>query len=539
MVWPYCAHMVESGDHRDRWRSALELLVAATHSWAIITLDADGRIDSWNSAAQQIKGWSADEIVGRHVSVLYPPEEVAAGKVERLLAHAREHGTVEDEAWRVRKDGTRFWANVVITALVDDGGQLRGYGKLTRDMTERRQLEVALLEARAAAETARLGAEEARAAAEEANRAKDHFLSTVSHELRTPLNAVIGFAQLLALESLTGSQRDAVSHIEKAGRHLLDLINEVLDISRVSARTLSLSPEAVSVSDAVSDAATMLASAAKARNVEVLIASSGGEHVLVDRQRIKQILLNLMSNAIKYNYAGGTVVVRWAQEGGRVRIDVSDTGSGIPAPLMDRLFSPFDRLHASTSDIEGTGLGLALSKGLAEAMGGTLSAESTVGKGSVFRVDLPAAQPPVAQLEQTPPQPVPAEATGSRAQVLYIEDNLSNAHLVERVVERRPHVKLVPAMQGRLGAELARELRPSLILLDLHLPDVTGEDVLHELKGHPATSAIPVVVMSADATPGRIQRLREAGVAHYLTKPIDVPRLLAVLDELCPPSPSG
>jgi PAS domain S-box-containing protein len=525
--------MIESGDQRDRWRSELELLVAATHSWAIITLDADGRIDSWNAAAQQIKGWSAEEIVGRHVSVLYPPEDVADGKVERLLARARDHETVEDEAWRVRKDGSRFWASVVITALVDDSGRLRGYGKLTRDLTERRQLELDLVEARAAAEAAQRVAEEARAAAEEANRAKDHFLSTVSHELRTPLNAVIGFSQLLAMEPLTASQRDAVSHIEKAGRHLLDLINEVLDISRISARTLSLSPEPVSVADAVTDAATMLTGAARARNVDVVIASDGIEHVLVDRQRVKQILLNLMSNAIKYNYEGGTVVVRWRSDQGRVRLDVSDTGAGIPAPLMARLFSPFDRLHASSTDIEGTGLGLALSKGLAEAMGGMLSAESTVGKGSTFRLDLPAAEPPVADIAHGGPEPLRAPLAGVHAQVLYIEDNLSNARFVERVVQHRPHVELVPAMQGRLGAELARELRPKLILLDLHLPDATGEDVLHELKGHPATSDIPVVVMSADATPGRIRRLHEAGAVHYLTKPIDVPRLLEILDEFC------
>ncbi len=529
--------MIESGDQRDRWRSELELLVAATHSWAIITLDAEGRIDSWNAAAQQIKGWSAEEIVGRHVSVLYPPEDVEDGKVERLLARAREVGTVEDEAWRVRKDGTRFWANVVITALVDDSGRLRGYGKLTRDLTERRQLEVDLQEARAAAEAERRVAEEARSAAEEANRAKDHFLSTVSHELRTPLNAVIGFAQLLAMEPLTASQRDAISHIEKAGRHLLDLINEVLDISRVSARTLSLSPEPVSVADAVNDAAAMLTGAARARNVEVLIASDGAEHVLVDRQRIKQILLNLMSNAIKYNYEGGTVMVRWMEDQGRVRLDVSDTGAGIPAPLMDRLFSPFDRLHATSTDIEGTGLGLALSKGLAEAMGGVLSAESTVGKGSTFRVDLPAAQPPVTMLEHRLPEPARMEASGVHAHVLYIEDNLSNAHVVERVMQHRPHLELVHAMQGRLGAELARQLQPKLILLDLHLPDATGEDVLHEIQGHPATSGIPVVIMSADATPGRVRRLLDAGAVEYLTKPIDVPRVLDLLDEFCPANP--
>ncbi len=527
--------MAVTGDTHDGWRSELEnLLLSATHSWAIITLDSEARIESWNEAARQLKGWTADEIVGQHVSVLYPPDDVAAGKVDDLLARARERGTVEDEAWRIRKDGTRFWASVVITALFDDGGQLRGYGKLTRDMTERRQLELDLIDARAAAEASRHAAEEARAAAEEANRAKDRFLSTVSHELRTPLNAVIGFAQLLALEPLTTDQRDAVAHVEKAGRHLLDLINEVLDISRISAGSLSLSPEAVNVAEAVSDAATMLTTAARARGVRIEIASDSAEHMLVDRQRVKQILLNLISNAIKYNYDDGTVTIRWSQDRGRVLVDVSDTGAGIPASLMARLFSPFDRLNAASSEIEGTGLGLALSKGLAEAMDGTVSARSTVGEGSTFRVDLPAAQPPTAQLEVDVPERVRGEVVGSRARVLYIEDNLSNAQLVERVVQRRPHVELELAMQGRLGAELARDLRPRLILLDLHLPDATGEDVLRELKGHPATAAIPVVVMSADATPGRVQRLLDAGAARYLTKPIDVPRLLDLLDDFCP-----
>jgi PAS domain S-box-containing protein len=501
-----------------------ELLVGAVQDYAILMLDVDGFIRTWNTGAQRIKGYTADEIIGKHMSVFYPEEDVRNGKIEHELAEARRVGRYEDESWRVRKDGSLFWANVIITALFDDAGNLTGYGKVTRDMTERLRFEQEI--------------ERAREAAAAANRAKDDFLSNMSHELRTPLNAVIGFSQLLALEPLTAEQHDSVRHIVKAGRHLLDLINEILDISRIASGRMSLSPEAVSVTEVINESVAMVVPLAADRGVRLRAENANGLHVLVDRQRIKQVLLNLLSNAIKYNYPDGDVAVTWEKgEPGRLLVKVSDTGAGIPEAMMHRLFNPFDRLGAEAGQVEGTGLGLALSKGLVEAMGGVLTAESMVGKGSAFTIELPLTEPPVQRLDRETREAElsadgAAQANGRRS-VVYVEDNLSNLHLVERILERRPDVRLIPALQGRIGLDLATQHQPDLVLLDLHLPDMSGEDVLRQLKGHPTTASIPIVVMSADATAGRVSRLMEAGAVDYLTKPIDVSRFLGVIDRWC------
>jgi PAS domain S-box-containing protein len=494
-------------------------LVNAVRDYAILLLDPDGTIISWNTGAQRIKGYTADEIIGKHVSTFYPDEDVRAGKIEHELTEARRLGSFEDESWRVRKDGTRFWANVVITALYGEDGELYGFGKVTRDLTERRESELEL--------------DRARQEAENANRAKDDFLSRMSHELRTPLNAIIGFSQLLSLDPLTTDQHDSVQHIGKAGEHLLDLINEILDISRIASGQLSLSPEPVGVTDLIREAVAMVTPLAASQGVRLTAENANGLHILADRQRIKQVLLNLLSNAIKYNHADGEVSITWGKgETGRLLIRVRDTGGGIPEAMMDRLFQPFDRLGADTGSVEGTGLGLALSKGLVDVMGGVLTVQSSVGAGSTFTIDLPLAEPPVDRLEREREQAAAVRQQDGEPEMelLYIEDNLSNLHLVQRILEHRPAVALIPAMQGRLGLDLAVQHRPALVLLDLHLPDISGEEVLRQLKGHPATADIPVVVMSADASPGRVARLKDAGVDDYLTKPINVARFLATVD---------
>lgn len=380
--------------------------------------------------------------------------------------------------------------------------------------------------------------EQARTAAERANHAKSEFLSRMSHELRTPLNAVLGFAQLLSMDPLTEEQQDSINHILKAGHHLLGLINEVLDIARVEAGRLSMSPEPVEIAEVVSETLDLIQPLAAGRNIHISRPVPGGRtiHVHADRQRIKQVLINLLSNGVKYNSPGGRVTVSWEQMPfDRLRIHVRDTGPGIAPQHLDRLFVPFDRINADQTGEEGTGLGLALSQRLAEAMGGTLSVESTLGEGSIFTLDLRVVPSPVAQarviIDSTAVQPM-LEATDEVSHcVLYVEDNLSNLTLIERVLGRRHDIRLIPAMQGRVGLELAREHRPDAILLDVHLPDILGDEVLRQLKREPATRDIPVVVISADATPRQIERLMAAGAQDYLTKPLDVNRLLAVLDQ--------
>jgi signal transduction histidine kinase/ActR/RegA family two-component response regulator len=377
-------------------------------------------------------------------------------------------------------------------------------------------------------------AQRAEETAAAANRAKSEFLSRMSHELRTPLNGILGFAQLLELDARTAEQRESIAHILKGGRHLLALINEVLDIARIEAGKLSISPEPVHSRDVVNGALDLVRPQAAVRSVRLPEAVAADAYVMADRQRLQQILLNLLSNAIKYNRPGGAVSVSCdAGPSDRVRLTVADDGPGIAPELMPRLFTPFDRLDSQELSVEGTGLGLALSRGLAELMGGTLSAESTVGKGSKFTIELPAAECPTRTVERAAGlQAVERADAGLRGTVLYIEDNPSNLRLVERIVVRRPGVTLLSAMQGRRGLELARDHRPDLILLDLHLPDVSGQDVLAELRADPMTREIPVVILSADATPSQASRLVQEGAHAYLTKPLVVSQFLALLDAL-------
>ncbi|PYO03446.1 MAG: hypothetical protein DMD91_01200 [Candidatus Rokuibacteriota bacterium] len=373
--------------------------------------------------------------------------------------------------------------------------------------------------------------------ADRANRTKSEFLSRMSHELRTPLNAILGFGQVLEMDSLDAEQRDSVAHVLAAGRHLLGLIDEVLDIARIEAGRLTLSLEPVDMRTVLDEVRSLIRPLAAGRRLEVRAENPPADalYVLADRQRLKQVLLNLLSNAVKYNREAGSIRV-WCDTApeNRLRLNVRDTGPGIPPDKLGQLFTPFERLGAEATAISGTGLGLALSKGLVDAMGGAIGVESTPGQGSLFWVELRRAETPEADREALEE----VEASGLRAvrgTVLYVEDNLSNLQLIERLLARRPGIKLLSAMQGRIGLDLAREHRPGLILLDLHLPDVHGSEVLRRLRQDAGTRDIPVVIISADASPREVERLRAAGARDYLTKPIDVRRFLVIVDEMLAP----
>ncbi|MGH2690858.1 MAG: ATP-binding protein, partial [Actinomycetota bacterium] len=389
----------------------------------------------------------------------------------------------------------------------------------------------------------------AREEAESANRAKSEFLSRMSHELRTPLNAILGFGQLLVIDATTDNQRESVSHILKGGKHLLDLINEVLDISRIEAGRLSLSVEEIDVGEAVAEVVDLMTPLAARLEVTLDGTGSppGSSAALADRQRLKQVLLNLVGNAVKYNRPGGEVrVVTETTPEGRVRVAVADTGRGIAPEDLGRLFSPFERIGAEQTDVEGTGLGLVLAKRLVEAMGGTMGVESRVGEGSTFWVDLAPVDHPSAPAGEagagSSVAVVPelgvahADDAGPRGgKLLYVEDNLASLALIEQLLERRPGIELLVAMQGGLGVELARAHRPDLALLDLHLPDMHGAEVLQAFRSDPATRHIPVVIQSADATPGQMERLLAAGANDFLRKPVSVTRLLDLFDEYLAP----
>lgn len=342
--------------------------------------------------------------------------------------------------------------------------------------------------------------------------------------------------ELLERQNSPDIQRTRVGHITSAGRHLLRLIDEVLDISRIEAGTLHLSPEPVCVAVALQQTLDLMRPLTTERAIELSTASAldSGSFVLADRQRFTQVLLNLVTNAVKYTPEGGSVTVSCASSGnGALRIAIRDTGPGITAEKLARLFTPFDRLGAEQSAVEGTGLGLALCHRLIEAMGGSIGVNSTIGEGSTFWVDLPCAPPPLDRVS------LPARDTAKPRQIscpgkrtlLYIEDNLSNLTLVEEILGDQPEIDLIAAMQGQLGIDLARKHLPDLILLDLHLPDLTGEEVIRQLWRNDATRHIPIVVISADATAHQIKALMVAGAHAYLTKPLDVSEFLQVVDE--------
>ena len=398
---------------------------------------------------------------------------------------------------------------------------------------ERVKQQAAELEVRVAERTRELSV--ATAEADRANLAKSEFLSRMSHELRTPLNAILGFAQLLELDAASAEQQESVGQILRAGRHLLGLINEILDISRIEAGRLQLSLEPVPVQETVRQAIDLVQPSAAEAHVTVRSeAIEDGVHVLADRQRLQQVLLNLLSNGVKYNRAGGTVTVACRESpASRLRIEVTDTGPGITADKLARLFTPFDRLGAEASAVEGTGLGLALSKSLVEAMGAILHVRSEPEVGCTFSVELAVVAAPA---EREPMAAVSAPAVderqpGEAQKILYIEDNLSNLTLVESILSRRPGTTVLSAMQGRVGVDLARDHRPALILLDRHLPDIPGEEVFRQLQADSRTRDIPVIVLSADAMPSRMRQFLDGGVRAYLTKPLDVPELLAAIDE--------
>jgi signal transduction histidine kinase/CheY-like chemotaxis protein len=373
----------------------------------------------------------------------------------------------------------------------------------------------------------------ARDEALKANQAKNAFLSSTSHELRTPLNSILGFTQLLELSDLEDEDQESVQRILAAGRHLLGLINELIDIARIEAGELSVSLEPVVVGTLLGDVCELMAPLAAERNIELRQqCARPGLAVYADWQRLSQVMVNLISNAVKYNRRGGSITITCQEhEDGQVAIAVTDTGPGLSGTDLDRIFVPFERLTAESSDVEGTGIGLPLARALAQVMHGELRAMSTLGQGSTFTVSLRRAPEHAHVPSQAARSGLPvivgnaSSQTRSALTLLYIEDNPANVEVVARYLRGREHARLLTATSGGEGLEAAAEHRPDLVLLDLHLPDISGDQVLDRLVAEPETGGIPVAVLSADASPRVIRRLLAAGAFAYLTKPLDLARL--------------
>ena len=356
------------------------LLVDSVRDYAIFALDTTGHVLSWNAGAERFKGWKAHEIIGQHFSVFYPMED--RWKPPRELEIATETGRFEEEGWRVRKDGSRFWANVVITALRDKNGELVGFAKVTRDLTERRL-----------AEQRRLDDARRVAIAEEANRAKASFLAAMSHELRTPLNAIAGYADLL-LTGIGGKvseqHREYLQRIRGSQQHLLAIINDILNFSRIEAGQLKYEVARVSLADVVGVVVPMVEPQAAAKQLTIEREADPLALAAADQPKVEQVLLNLLSNAVKFTLPDGKIVIACTVAGDKVVMSVRDTGVGIAPADLTAIFQPFVQVGRSlTSPHEGTGLGLAISSDLADGMGGHLDVESTVGEGSIFTLTLP------------------------------------------------------------------------------------------------------------------------------------------------------
>jgi PAS domain S-box-containing protein len=420
-----------------------------------------------------------------------------------------------------RADASTFPAIVAAVPLRNAHGQVHRFVAVVEDISEQLRLEAS---------------ERELARVEAASRAKSEFLSRMSHELRTPLNAMIGFAQLLGLDRrtpLTGAQADWVQQIQRAGWHLLEMINDTLDLARIESGNVKLAPEPMALQPLLAGCRVLLAAPAQARGIRVAErVLPGAERVLADPTRLKQVVTNLLSNAVKYNRDGGGVrVLARPVSPGRVAISVQDDGAGLTREQLAHLFEPYNRLGREAGTVEGTGIGLVISRRLAELMGGSLEASSPPGEGAVFTLELPAAG------DSGPAGPADAQADPTAGdyrvrRVHYVEDNETNIEVMRGILMQRPQIELGVTMLGLDALDAIRRAEPQLILLDMQLPDISGLELLRHLKNDPALAGIPVVVVSADATTQRIQEALTLGAAHYVTKPVDIHRFLATIDEI-------
>jgi PAS domain S-box-containing protein len=495
---------------------------------AIMTTDPRGIITDVNKQTEALTGCRRDELIGAPFKNYFTDSGRAEAGINRVLSEGK---VTNYELTARARDGTLTVVSYNATTFYDRDRTLQGVFAAARDVTERKRLDEVLQEKN-------VELEGAKSLAEKANLAKSDFLSRMSHELRSPLNAILGFAQLMESASPlpTASQRESIAQILQAGWHLLKLINEILDLAVIESGKVLLSPEPVSLAEVISECQAMMEPQAQQRGIH--LAFPRFDHpifVLVDRTRLKQILINLLSNAIKYNREYGTVEMKCtATSPERIRISVQDTGTGLLPEKLAQLFQPFNRLGQEAGSVAGTGIGLVVTKQLVELMGGVIGAESSVGVGSVFWIELRLTAAPELAVE------IADSTTVVHAQVplgvrlrtlLYVEDNLANLKLVEQLIARRSDIRLLTAVDGTLGIELARAAQPDVILMDINLPGISGIEALKVLHEDPATAHIPIVALSANAMPRDIEYGLAAGFFRYLTKPIKVKEFMDTLNE--------
>lgn len=497
----------------------------------IVTFDPRGRVATSNPAAARLLGIAATQLLG---AVREPDWVMIDEDGEPVAPDARPEAVVARTGEPAHQslgvpidDGTVRWLRVSAHPIERPNGE-RWVVASYRDVSEHRRVEAEL------------------AVSVAADRAKSEFLSRMSHELRTPLNVVLGFAQLLQMDDLAATQRESVEQILTAGRHLLELVEEVLDLERIERGRLEVVLRPVPVLDALREALELVQPLADANEitVEMRAETEPTSMAVADAVRLRQVLLNLLTNAIKYNHRGGRVTLSGREIAGMIVVRVRDSGRGIAPDQLTRIFLPFERLEADALGIDGAGVGLALSKRLVEAMGGQIGVESSLGVGSTFwfvvRAGEPGAADPLATVVVEPMSPATAADIAHRAEgpprrLLYIEDNTASRTLVEQLVAHRGGFDIVGAATAAEGLHVAGRTPFDAILVDLHLPDGSGEDVVRALRADPSTGTTPVIVLTADATPARRDALLAMGAAAYLTKPLDAAALFVTLDAVGSP----
>jgi len=494
---------------------------------ALMTTDLRGIITDVNQQMEALTGCTRDELIGAPFKNYFTDPERAEAGIKQVL---RESKVTNYELTARARDGKETVVSYNATTLHDRDRKLRGVFAAARDVTERKRFELTLQENNVALESAI-------AAADKANLAKSNFLSSMSHELRTPLNAILGFGQLMESDvpAPTAAQKASIDQILQAGWYLLELINEILDLALIESGKFSISREPVSLDEVMLECQSMIEPQAGKRGISMRFPEFDEPcFINADRTRVKQVVINLLSNAIKYNRADGSVIVDCiAGSAQNIRINIRDTGLGLSPEKLGQLFQPFNRLGQESSAEEGTGIGLVVTKRLVELMGGTLGVESTVGTGSVFWVELDSAVMPSLADGVFVPAALPSKPieTGAPTHtLLYVEDNPANLQLVAQLIARRPDMRLLTAIDGPSGIDLAHAALPDVILMDINLPGMSGIEAMQLLRQHPATAHIPVVALSANAIPYDIERGLEAGFFRYLTKPIKVNEFMVALD---------
>jgi PAS domain S-box-containing protein len=532
--------------HEEALRQSEEkfrLLVEGVADYAIFMLDVNGRVESWNVGAQRIKGYAAEEIIGQHFSVFYPKEVVDSGWPEHELREAALTGRFVDTGWRVRKDGSQFWANVTITAMRDEGGRLLGYAKLTRDLTERRRAEA--IEVASLAREEILDAERnARMSAQRATRLKDEFLATLSHELRTPLSAILGWTQVLLRgpEANAAEQRRAIEVIDRNARAQVQLIDDLLDLSRIMTGKLRLDVQPVAIADVVRAATLSAAPSAQAKDIRLTSVLDPARAIVNgDAGRLQQVVWNLLTNAIKFTPRGGRVQVLLQRVNSHVELSVSDNGMGIPASFLPQVFDRFSQCDSSSTRAHGgLGLGLAICRQLVELHGGSIRAASPgEGEGSTFFVELPVSITQVeAERERAHPT---AESHDAEAVALPRLDGV-NAFVVDDEADARDLLQRVLQGQGasvtlfdsaRAALDALASSRPTVIVSDIGMPEMDGHQMMRTLRAtEPRESRIPALALTAFARAEDRKRALLAGFQAHLAKPFDVAELVLLVADL-------